>query len=57
MNSTWTWCDLFVWTANELNPFSNFSDWKKKNVAREVNDVAIGRYDGRIRRVNGRGGG
>jgi len=48
---------LLVWMANELNPISKFSDWEKKNVAREVNDVAIGRYDGRIRRVNGRGGG
>ena len=46
---------LLVWMANELNPFSKFSDWEKKNVAQEVNDVAIGRYDGRIRRVNGRG--
>lgn len=49
--------NLLVWMANELNPFSKFNDWEKKNAAREVNDVAIGRYDGRIRRVNGRGGG
>ena len=48
---------LLVWMANELNPFSKFNDWEKKNAAREVNDVAIGRYDGRIRRVYGRGGG
>ena len=50
---------LLVWMANELNPFSKFSDWEKKNVAREVNDVAIGRYDGRVRRVmnGGRGRG
>ena len=50
---------LLVWMANEMNPFSKFSDWEKKNVAREVNDVAIGRYDGRGRRVmnGGRGRG
>ena len=48
---------LLVWMANELNPFSKISDWEKKNVAREVNDVAIGRYDGIIRRANGRGRG
>ena len=50
---------LLVWMANELNPISKFSDWEKKNVAREVNDVAIGRYDGRVRRVmnGGRGRG
>ena len=50
---------LLVWMANELNPISKFCDWEKKNVAREVNDVAIGRYDGRVRRVmnGGRGRG
>ena len=48
---------LLVWMANELTPFSKFSDWEKKNVAREVNDVAIGRYDGRIRRIMNGGGG
>ncbi len=48
-----------LWMANEFNPFSKFSDWEKKNVAWEVNDVAIGRYDGRVRRVmnGGRGRG
>ena len=47
---------LLVWMANELNPFSKFSDWEKKNVAREVNDVAIGRYDGIIRKYLNKGG-
>ena len=45
---------LLVWMANELlYKLGKFNDWEKKNAAREVNDVAIGRYDGRIRRVNG----
>ena len=49
---------LLVWMANELlYKLGKFNDWEKKNAAREVNDVAIGRYDGRIRRVNGIGGG
>ncbi len=48
---------LLVWMANELNPISKFSDWEKKNVAREVNDVAIGRYDGLIRKYLNKGGG
>ena len=48
---------LLVWMANELNPFSKFCDWEKKNVAREVNDVIIGRYDGRIQKQIGKGGG
>ena len=48
---------LLVWMSNEMCKVSKFCDWEKKNVAREVNDVAIGRYDGRIMRVNGRGGG
>lgn len=41
---------LLVWMANELNKFSKFNDWEKKNAAREVNDVAIGRYDWRIKK-------
>ena len=51
---------LLVWMANELlYKLGKFNDWEKKNAAREVNDVAIGRYDGRIRRVvnGGRGRG
>ncbi len=42
-------------TANKLNPFSKFSDWEKENVALEVNDVTIGRYDGRIRKYLNKG--
>ena len=49
-------CCLFVWMSNEMCKVRIFSDWEKKNVAREVNDVAIGRYDGQIRRI-GLGGG
>ena len=50
---------ILVWMASELCKMGKFSDWEKKNVAREVNDVAIGRYDGRVRRVmnGGRGRG
>ena len=41
--------------SNELTSFSKFSDREKENVAREVNDVAIGRYDGRIRKYLNKG--
>jgi hypothetical protein len=36
-------CCLFVWMSNEMCKVRIFSDWEKKNVAREVNDVAIGK--------------
>ena len=47
---------LLVWMATESCKAGKFSDWEKKNVAREVNDVAIGRYDGVIQKYQ-RGGG
>ena len=47
---------LLVWLANEFCKVGKFSEWEKKNVAREVNDVAIGRYDGIIMKFQ-RGGG
>jgi hypothetical protein len=36
-------CCLFVWMSNEMCKVRIFSDWEKKNVAREVNDVTIGK--------------
>lgn len=48
---------LLVWLANEMCKVGKFSEWEKKNVAREVNDVAIGRYDGIIRKYLNKGGG
>ena len=46
---------FLVWLSSELG---NFNDYEKGRAAREVNDVAIGRYDWRIQKhKSGRGRG
>lgn len=43
-----------VWLADQI---SHFNKLEKRRASREVNDVAEGRYDWRIQRSQGRGGG
>ena len=45
---------FLVWLSSELG---NFNDYEKGRAAREVNDVAIGRYDWRIQKYQNRGEG
>lgn len=45
---------FLVWLADQLGHFNNL---EMRRASREVKDVALGRYDGRIRRTRNRGGG